>query len=575
MNMEETDELSKADESVVAETGHDSKANVKVLISPERAQQFQLLIHLISNRLQPLVLSGPEGIGKTTMLNLLQERKADSWQVCTIEASASLDLERIQQLLVRSAEKKDTDLQGRELVEILTHYDKSRQKLVLVIDEAGMLAPGMIGELCKLTESYPVLRIVFALTPDQLHVINSSDKSINDCFFIEFPTLTEKQCGDFLQNLSCKPGAAVKVNAINPEMIENLYRETHGIPGQIVKAFSGNSRFSSPENETSTSSFVLGAILIAVVASFVWWNGASDTDQGRGSSISGNESVETIAAPSFINPGREKIETRVIIAEQKTTSEQPLTDEAQFAGKTGEGQVKEFVDPESKLVTETIAPVIAASVEQVQDKAPLVKEGSEKTASLTNVEYKTITPVSEMDLSDEQVTNKAANMNAAGESTIPVATREITVSNVENKSVEKDESQQSDNSQTLENKLSAQDQNALKAPATKEIEGTVSSDANVQWVLQQPPTNFTLQLMVLSRLDSLEKVKQEYPMLQQDFRSFKMTKSGKTKYYVLYGSFDSRAETVRTMQALPKELQQAWMRKFSGLQNKIRSESVN
>ena len=576
MNMEETDELSKSDESVAAETAHDSKADIKVLISPERAQQFQLLMHLISNRQQPLVLSGPEGIGKTTMLNLLQERKADTWQVCTIEAAANLDLEQIQQLLVRSAEKKDQDLQGRDLIEILAHYDKTGQKLVLLIDEAGMLAPGMMGELCKLSKTYPVLRIVFALTPDQLHVMNSSDKSIYDCFFIEFPPLTEKQCGDFLQNLSCKPGAAVTIKAINPEMIENLYRETHGIPGRIVSAISGNFRFSSSENETSSSSFVLGAVLIAVVVGFVWWNGASDTVQGKGSSISAKESMNTIAAPSFIAPGQEKIETRVIeVAGQKTTAQQKSANEEQFAGQTGEEQMEEAGAHESNLETKPFAPILAAPVEQMPEKTPAVKEVGENTASTTNSEFKNITPFTGMDISDEQGTNKAANVDDADEIAKPAATKAVSINNVENNAVEKDVSQHSGDVQELDNQLSTPDQNALKSPAIDEIERTANSNTNVQWALQQPPTNFTLQLMVLSRLESLKKVIQKYPTLQQDFRYFKMIKSGKTKYYVLYGSFDNRAETVRIMQALPKELQQAWMRRFGGLQNKIRANNVN
>lgn len=568
MNMEETEELSKPDENVVAETGDEPKADAKVLISPERAQQFQLLIHLISNRQQPLVLSGPEGIGKTTAIDLLHQRKGDSWQICTVEAKADLDLDQIQQVLIRSVEKKDPDLNGCDWTEILAHYEKSGQKLVLILDEAGMLAPGMMGELCKFSEIYPIVRIVFALTPDQLHVVNSSDKSIYDCFFIEFPPLTEKQCGDFLQNLSCRPGAAVTIKSINPEMVENLYRETHGIPGRIVKAFSGSSRFSSTENESSGSSLLLGSVLIAAVVGFVWWTGGSDAEHG--SSISENGSMKTISAPAFNTSEQKKVEIKIVEpAEQQTASLQKTDEKELFSGVSVGGIDSQAKNSEAITISQETKPVYP--VENIKEKTDAEKDVSE-SASGANVELKKINPAREADVFGIQSIKKVPDVKSSVEESALEATGDEDVDKNENKAVVQGTSQQPNDFEEPESHLAA---NLTQSPSTEEIEAAVNSNTNLNWVLQQPSTNFTLQLMVLSRLDSLMDVIQKYPKLQQDFRYFKMPRPGKTKYYVLYGSFDSRSEAVRTMQSLPKELQQAWMRRFSGIQNKISANSAN
>ncbi len=57
---------------------------VHSLISQERTRKLELLIHLISNSRQALVVCGPEGIGKSTLLKVLQERKVESWLYCPV-----------------------------------------------------------------------------------------------------------------------------------------------------------------------------------------------------------------------------------------------------------------------------------------------------------------------------------------------------------------------------------------------------------------------------------------------------------------------------------------------------------
>ncbi|MDD2800672.1 MAG: hypothetical protein PHC94_01670 [Methylobacter sp.] len=191
------------------------------LISQERTQKLELLIHLLTNLPQPLVVCGPEGIGKTTLLKLLKERENQSWLYCHLQGNAGLSFEVLQEQLAQSG------LNGLQA--------STNRKCVLIIDDAGTLVPGLITTIVQYASAHPVLRVVFVLTHDELHVQSKSDRVLDDCHVIEIPPLSEKQCGEFLLALSSQPWTPVSFDAINEHLITTVYRETHGIPGKIIE----------------------------------------------------------------------------------------------------------------------------------------------------------------------------------------------------------------------------------------------------------------------------------------------------------------------------------------------------
>lgn len=191
------------------------------LISQERTQKLELLIHLLTNLPQPLVVCGPEGIGKTTLLKILQERENQSWLYCHLQGNAGLSFEVIQEQLAQIG------LNGLQA--------SANRKCVLIIDDAGTLVPGLITTIVQYASAHPVLRVVFVLTHDELHVQSKSDRVLDDCHVIEIPPLSEKQCGEFLLVLSSQPWTPVSFDAVNEHLIAAVYRETHGIPGKIIE----------------------------------------------------------------------------------------------------------------------------------------------------------------------------------------------------------------------------------------------------------------------------------------------------------------------------------------------------
>jgi DamX protein len=241
---------------------------VHSLITQERTRGLELLIHLISNSREALVVCGPEGIGKSTFLKALQERKIESCFYCLVQGNADLSFEKIQE---QTAQVIKPDQQIQALPGILRLVESQLKKIVLMIDEAGHLAPGLINTIIEYAAKNPVLRVIFVLTHDDLFVKNRSDTAMDDCHLIEIPPLSEKQCGKFLQYLATKLRSQVVFNEVSDDMIEAVYRETQGIPGRIIAELPGLED-SKQSNNSLWILVVAVAGLVALALGMQWFS---------------------------------------------------------------------------------------------------------------------------------------------------------------------------------------------------------------------------------------------------------------------------------------------------------------
>ncbi len=261
------------------ETASRTKAAVQALLSEERAQKYDLLNHLINNLQQSLVICGPEGIGKTTLLEYLLENKPDTWLVYNLKGSAKLGIDPVKAELIQFIQRSHFGTTGQDVVEILSTAEKQNQKFVFIVDDAGLLPPGVIDSLCEFAAAHSALRLVFALTPDELHIKNSSDKAVSDCHFIDLPPLTEMQCGGFLRRLAGKSGAAISIDEISSPMIKNIYRESHGIPGKIISMQKGQIKIPMPENQQWLYALAAGVFIAAIISFFLWGEDSSQQQE--------------------------------------------------------------------------------------------------------------------------------------------------------------------------------------------------------------------------------------------------------------------------------------------------------
>lgn len=492
------------------------------LITLERTQKLDLLIHLISNLRQSLVICGPEGIGKTTLIDVLKEQKQEHWLMLTIKATGNLSLESIQNELFRILKQKDAEYGNQQLSSILPVLEKQNQKLVVIIDDAGALVPGLIASLIQFAALNSCLRLIFSLTNDELHLKNSSDAAIEDCHFIEIPPLTEKQCGLFLQLLSGHPGAIVSFNAINDPMIEKLYRETHGIPGKIISELPKLSNYSAVSGYKWGVAVVVSTLVAIGISIFI-----------------------------YVEPDKKSVieETKTALVLQKA----------------------EVVEISSPIIYPEIKDDIIAPIELAEE---------DKDVEITSVQP-VIKTVEDNDLLSEQSEKMSAD---AGVQPLQELKQEPLVENKdpEKKLVEKIEKKANETvTKVTDKKVSVPEKEAIpekvpdslvsKQKQIQLVEKKVdkAKEAN-QWVLAQPEKNYTIQLMVLSTQKSALDFLKKNKSLKESLRFYHTDKQGKKKYVLIYGSFKNSAIAAKKMKLLPIKYRKSWVRRFEILQKDIK-----
>ncbi len=241
------------------------------LITKERTQKLDLLKHLIANLTHSVVICGPEGIGKSQLLKIFQQSTAQSCLVCGVQGSTKLKFADIQDSLITTISNSLPDLKSQSLATALDRIHSRGAKVVLVTDDAGFLVPGLIEKIIAYSNEHPALRVVLALTHNELYLKSTTDPALEDCYLVEVPPFSQQQCEDYLEFLSTLPRARIDFNAINEDKIAEVFRETHGVPGRILAALpepvvKKSIDYSNPILLVS----VLGLILLAL--GIQWWS---------------------------------------------------------------------------------------------------------------------------------------------------------------------------------------------------------------------------------------------------------------------------------------------------------------
>ena len=271
------------------------------LITRERTEKLELLNHLITNLARAIVVCGPEGIGKTRLIKNFQETTLESWIFCWVKGDSKLSLEKIQELLGETIAQNIPDLKFQSLENVFGRMASWRMKIVLVIDDAGNLAPGLIEKIISYTDGKPVLRIIFALTHSELYLKNGTDSAIEDCYQIEIPPLSEKQCGEFLEYLSALPKPRIQFSAINENRVAALYRETHGIPGNILAQLPAADGRKKTDHSMVILTYAV-IVLIVVALGVQWWSSRQKIDNDKVTAADNKQQGDANIQQALVKP---------------------------------------------------------------------------------------------------------------------------------------------------------------------------------------------------------------------------------------------------------------------------------
>lgn len=103
----------------------------------------------------------------------------------------------------------------------------------------------------------------------------------------------------------------------------------------------------------------------------------------------------------------------------------------------------------------------------------------------------------------------------------------------------------------------------------------IQHDADEQWVLQQVPERYTLQLIALSSRQALVNIVKKYHNLESELKILRVKNRSQEKYILLYGSFADNKDAYTAVRSLPAEFRQAWPRKIQALQQEIKNRDIS
>lgn len=287
------------------------------LITQERAQKLDLLVHLITNLKQSLVLCGPEGIGKSTFLSALQEKKSTAWPVVLLQATELLSFDQLQEKLWHALMQLIPGQNAENFIQLFQFFSKNNQGVVLLVDDAHKLAPGLITTLMQFTARHPSLKVVFALTQEELERKSQTDRVIDACHFIDIPPLSVAQCGEYLHYLHAQSELTIPSSKIDDAMAERLYKKTQGIPGKILGEL-GNLTAGSKALSPWLLIVLGSGAIAAALAYFLWRNMANELTPAL------NPQTSALAVPGQTQESPQAAATEnpegVTAANPKTTS---------------------------------------------------------------------------------------------------------------------------------------------------------------------------------------------------------------------------------------------------------------
>ncbi|MEJ2460942.1 MAG: SPOR domain-containing protein [Candidatus Thiodiazotropha sp.] len=533
--------------------------NEEIFSTPESEARLDLIRHLIENsELVPLV-RGMSGIGKSLLASRLQVGAPDNWAVCHFSADSMMQPERLLAHIARCNGLPDAKEDNiRRLIDRFETMRKRGSVPVLLIDDAQELPPTSLITLLRLYERQvdgaPLVSLVlFAneqidmlLSTPQLQVMSPQSIQV-----IDLPPLTREEADSYMRFLLNVEGLDPQL-ALDASRLDRLYRDTKGAPGAlasaILEAVGEADGTLEPITGRIRKSWLWGAVpLGAVVLLLLLFQGP----------------INRLFSPEVQKPNQRQVEVE---ESSPAVSMQPQNAEPKLAavGEAERAAARKSPAPESSNEPTSI------QVPVVETKRPVAAEAvsEPKSPVAEAVISEPVRPQTTPDLAAKETTAVSVpsqmpsdgNPSAAGESLKSVAGETGVVPATDSKEKAPEAGQDEPVTQAAE----AAPAKEVSTPAARASSTLVKSK---EWLREQAPGSYTVQLLAVENIESLQEVIEKYKLQEQVF-SVRTVRKGRTWYPLLWGRYPNRAAALKAIKSLAAELQKggAWARPLSSLQ---------
>ncbi|MET0118304.1 MAG: SPOR domain-containing protein [Sedimenticola sp.] len=523
---------------------------------PELEQRLDLLFHLAENSDRVPLLKAEEGMGKTMMLDQLEQRAQPNWHLCRILADAMLQPEQLIDRIGWCVQVQEVG-NGDALMRRLEDLRNEGGRVIVAVDDAHQLPVSSIITLLRLSEKRsngePLVKVMlFARTDIDEHLATPQIQAMNPqaLQMLDLPRYERSQGQAFVQHLLAVHGVDDSLVALNEQKVERLLKQSEGVPAAIEEGVTrllaqadlgdGASRGVGIPLLADLSGPAMvgtGLVLALVLITLLFqeqinslFEGEEEVRQASQELTAPPETVVPLELPKPTRPGAVPGVSVPVVASREVSEAEPAQPPEEAADAVSAERGPETVPEEGGApapqpfmgTKEEPAPV----AEKVEDAKPAEPRATE----VVQAEIPVAAPVE-----DKLQPVNAPKAEAAQE--VARAPQPVKV------------------------------EPARQVPA-KVKEVSLSDEA---WLLQQKPTDYTLQLVGLGSEASARKFIKDHG-IKGKARVFESSLKGRPWYSVVYGVYGGRSAAVSGREKLPPGIRKTgvWPRSYASIQDLIR-----
>ena len=518
-----------------------------------------LAVHLLQSSNRVVILSGPAGVGRTSLLRQIAATDPDELDCCMLGGSPQVRVANISKMLAMRMGASEVAHEPESLAARLRQEEASGYRPALLIDDAHRLEENTIKDLVLLREAIaksggrlPILLAAPTGADEALQRFTASVSEQNELSEIVLPAFTEAQTASYLDQSLAAAGEHTG-RLLSARQKQQIHEQAGGIAASInqktVRTLMDTSRKRKPLRFSLPRSWLLYAGAAAAVILLI--GGLMLTNYLEG--------PETATAPPQGEPLALPSHPKATPADPTNRAEGVRSGGGETL--TAQPPTRQPASPSSpEMPTEPSAVNSAPRI--AQDTTTEAQQAPPQTAPSTAGPPLRQTPPAAEDTRESARTDTGAQGPAG-----PTDTQ--SANNAPADTVSNADTEKSRASPAITPEPSGQRPEAAQSTnlANRSPTSTGASPAHEDWLAERPGDHYTIQLIAGYKERTLKRFMEQY-QVGGKAHVVQAQRQGRTWHVLVTGDYPTREAARNALNRLPRELRDngIWVRSFASLQ---------